>query len=325
MIKPNQDNSKNYKDTQKLHTSVMLKESLQYLNIQADGTYIDCTLGEGGHSYEIFKKLSPKGTILSIDQDRTAINFTEKFFKDIFESIKTNPNQNPKWILRHTNFSNLYRFAKELSLKPNGILMDLGLSSRQLEPTENKRGFSYQNEDADLDMRMDQDLAVSAKDILKVLNEYELVKLLRLYGEERHAKQIAKSIKRAINEEMSLETVGDLNKVIRRAVPAAFRQKGKHPSRRVFQALRIAVNDELNSLKETLKQVIEILEPEGRLVIISFHSLEDRIVKRFMINATKKNLGKIIETNSLTATQEELKENPRARSAKFRVFEKAKL
>jgi len=307
----------------KLHTSVMLQESLQHLNIQPDGTYIDCTLGEGGHSYEIFKKLSSNGTILSIDQDKTAIEFTKDFFKDVFNSIevtKDNSNQKgPQWILRHANFSNLSRFTKELSLKPNGILMDLGLSSRQLEPIGNKRGFSYQNEDASLDMRMDQNLAVSAKDILKVLNEHELVKLLRLYGEERHARQIAKSIKNA----EALETVGDLNKAIRRAVPAAFRQKGKHPSRRVFQALRIAVNDELNSLKDTLKQAIDVLESKGRLVIISFHSLEDRIVKRFMIDAVKENKGILIETKSLTATQKELDVNPRARSAKFRVFEKA--
>jgi 16S rRNA (cytosine1402-N4)-methyltransferase len=310
-------------DTKKYHISVMLEESLQHLNVQPDGTYIDGTLGEGGHSYEIFKKLSPKGTLLSIDQDKNAITFTEDFFKDAFESISANPNDNAKWLLRNANFSHMSRFTKELDLKPNGILLDLGLSSRQLEQSGNNRGFSYQEEQSDLDMRMDQGLAVKAKDVLKALNEHELVKLLRLYGEERHARQIAKSIKMALNKGTSIETVGDLNEVIRRAVPAAFRQKGKHPSRRVFQALRIAVNDELNSLKETLKQAIEILEPKGRLVIISFHSLEDRITKEFMRNSQTQGLGSIIKTDSLTATEEELSKNPRARSAKFRVFEKA--
>lgn len=300
--------------TKKHHTSVMLEESLKYLNIQPDGTYIDCTLGEAGHSYEIYKKLSSKGTLLSIDQDSSAIAFVQDFFKDDFKNIEDSPNKFPRWELRNANFSEIERYSRELKLNPSGILMDLGISSRQLDQM---RGFSYREENADLDMRMDEKLGVKASDLLKVLNEHELTKLFKIYGEERHARQIARSIKAADQ----LETVGDLNQAIRKGVPAAIRYGGKHPSTRVFQALRIAVNDELNSLKDTLDLSAKLLTSKGRLVVITFHSLEDRIVKRFMREAQKDNKGKIIETQSLKATQKEISENPRARSAKIRVFE----
>ncbi len=288
--------------TTKYHKPVLLKESLENLNIKADGNYVDCTLGEGGHSIEIIKKLNKKGTLISIEQDQNAIDFVKKHYKKELE-------ENKNWTIKKANFKNI---NEVLDKKVDGILMDLGLSSRQLEAS--KRGFSYLEGSQDLDMRMDQELSAKAIDLLNFYDEKTLAKIFKEFGEERNAKRIAKFIKQKIKE---IKTVQDLNETILRAVPAAFADKYKHPSRRVFQALRIAVNDELGNLREGLRNGFDVLENNGRMVVISFHSLEDRIVKRFF--KEKGGDGKII-----IPSEKEIQENPRSRSAKMRILIKRK-
>jgi 16S rRNA (cytosine1402-N4)-methyltransferase len=292
----------------KIHKPVLLNEVLENLNINTEGFYIDCTLGDGGHSYEIYKQLGSKGLLLSIDQDSYAIEFVKEYYKD---RIGDN------WQIRKGNFSNIDTLSMEFNRKPDGILMDLGLSSRQLESSHN-RGFSYMNEDESLDMRMDTDLGVKAKDLLVVLSEKELTHLFDLYGEERFARRIAKSIKKNISD---INTVGDLTRLVYRVVPAAH-QSSKNPSRRVFQALRIAVNDELNSLKVGLDKSFKLLKPKGRLCVISFHSLEDRIVKEYFNNVVSGEKGLLLSKEIIAPTDKEIEDNPRATSAKLRVIEK---
>ncbi len=282
----------------KYHKPVLLKESLENLNIKPYGHYIDCTLGEGGHSIEILKKLNEKGSLLSIDRDKDAIDFVKKNYKEELEKQKN-------WTIKKANFKNINEI---LNKKVDGILMDLGLSSRQLEAS--KRGFSYLEGSQDLDMRMDEELSAKAIDILNFYDEKTLAKIFKEFGEERNARRIAKLIKENITE---IKTVQDLNNIISRAVPAAFADKYKHPSRRVFQALRIAVNDELGNLREGLKNSFEMLKKDGRIVVISFHSLEDRIVKQFF-----KEKG--IKSEIIVPTQDEINRNPRSRSAKMRVL-----
>ena len=288
----------------KVHTPVLLNQSLDGLNIQSDGFYIDGTLGDAGHSYEILKKLSPKGLLLSIDQDKDAIEFVKKSFK-----------KDERWKIVHGNFAKIDILAGKYQRKPDGILLDIGMSSRQIE--ESRRGFSYRAANEELDMRMDETLSVTAKDLLKVLTADELTLLFRKYGEERFAKKIANTIK----ESDEINTVGDLTGLIQGVVPAAQAHQ-KDPSRRVFQALRIAVNDELFNLKLSLEKSFEILNNTGRLCVISFHSLEDRIVKKFFKEKEVAEKAKIITKKPIVATEVEIKENPRARSAKFRVLEK---
>ena len=254
----------------KIHIPVLLKECIDSLDIKPDGFYIDCTLGDGGHSFEIFKKLNSKGLLLSIDQDQYAIDFVKDYYKN---HLKEN------WRIERSNFSKISELTKSLNRTPDGILMDLGLSSRQLEYSHN-RGFSYQEENEPLDMRMDEQLGVKAKDLLVALPEKELTRLFLTYGEERYAKRIANAIKKEIAD---INTVGDLTRLVYRVVPAAH-QSSKNPSRRVFQALRIVVNDELNSLKLGLENSFKILNSSGRISVITFHSLEDRIVKEFFHN-----------------------------------------
>lgn len=302
-------------DLQKYHIPVLLQESLEYLNLNPEGVYIDGTLGEGGHSIEILKGLKKKGTLISIDQDISAIEFVKEFYKEHTSKLPA------KWVIEHSNFAKIKEIMQEHNLKADGILLDIGISSRQLEQ---KRGFSYNELDAPLDMRMNtQSLGVKAKDLLIVLTEHELTKLFGKYGEERLGRQIAKGIKRAIDQGEEINTVGDLNQVIQRAVPAAVRQKKKHPSMRVFQALRIAINDELNSLADVIEASLEVLNPQGRLVIITFHSLEDRIVKRAFIDLKERGIGEIITPKPISATDKELQDNSRAHSAKLRVFQKS--
>ena len=282
----------------KYHKPVLLQESLENLNIKPNGDYVDCTLGEGGHSIEILKKLSGKGSLLSIDRDQDAIDFVKNNYKEEIEKHKN-------WKIKKANFKNINEI---LDKKVDGILMDLGLSSRQLEAS--KRGFSYLEGSQDLDMRMDEELSAKAIDILNFYDEKTLAKIFKEFGEERNAKRIAKFIKENIGE---IKTVQDLNNVISRAVPAAFADKHKHPSRRVFQALRIAVNDELGNLREGLENSFNVLKKDGRIVVISFHSLEDRIVKKFFKEKGEK-------SEIIVPTEEEIKENPRSRSAKMRVL-----
>ena len=291
----------------KIHIPVLLEESITALNIDPNGFYIDCTLGDGGHSYKILSRLSSQGLLLSIDRDQNAIDFVKNYYE-----IPSN------WILEKDNFSNIKDIInrKGISRQPKGILMDLGLSSRQLESSQN-RGFSYQEEDEALDMRMDTELNVSALDLLKALNEKELSKLFRLYGEERFAKPIAKAIKENISD---ISTVGDLTSIIYKVVPVA--KNNKNPSRRVFQALRIAVNDELNSLKEGLDNAFEILSTDGRLLVITFHSLEDRILKDFFNEKELKGEGRNLSKKPIIPDEKELKDNHRSSSAKLRIIEK---
>lgn len=291
----------------KIHVPVLLKETINSLNINPDGLYIDCTLGDGGHSYEIFKKLSNKGTLISIDQDQHAIDFVKEYYKG---EIKEN------WLIVKSNFSKIEEIASKYG-RPDGILMDLGLSSRQLEDSHN-RGFSYQEDSEPLDMRMDEDLGVKAKDLLMVLSERELEKLFTVYGEERYARKIANEIKKNITD---MNTVGDLTGLVYRVVPAAH-QSSKNPSRRVFQALRIVVNDELNSLRIGLDSSFKILNNNGRLSVITFHSLEDRIVKTFFHNIAESGEGVLLFKDVLAPTDIEKKVNPRSASAKLRTITK---
>lgn len=290
----------------RIHIPVLLKETINSLDIKPDGFYIDCTLGDGGHSYEIFKQLSSKGLLISIDQDQYAIDFVKNYYKDL---IKDN------WIIVKSNFSKIDDIASQYSRKPDGILMDLGLSSRQLEQSHN-RGFSYLEENEPLDMRMDESLGVKAKDLLAVLPEKELEKLFRTYGEERYSKKIAKEIKKNITD---INTVGDLTRLVYGVVPAGH-QSSKNPSRRVFQALRIAVNDELNSLKIGLDNSFKILNKNGRLSVITFHSLEDRIVKDFFHNIVESGEGVLLFNTVIAPTDVEKMKNPRSASAKLRTI-----
>ncbi len=291
----------------KIHEPVLLEETISALNVKPNGFYIDCTLGDGGHSYKILSRLSSQGLLLSIDQDQNAIDFVKDYYK-----IPDN------WILTQGNFVDIQEIVKsqDIKQKPTGILMDLGLSSRQLEDSKN-RGFSYKEPKEPLDMRMDTNLQVTALDLLKVLKEHELVKLFKLYGEEKYAKSIARAIKENISE---IKTVGDLTSLIYKVVPVA--SNNKNPSRRVFQALRIAVNDELNSLEKGLNSAFEILATNGRLLAISFHSLEDRIVKTFFKEKDDEDKGENLSKKPITPTKKEIERNPRSSSAKLRILRK---
>jgi 16S rRNA (cytosine1402-N4)-methyltransferase len=288
---------------EKHHKPVLLKEAIENLKIKPNGIYVDCTLGEAGHSLEILKHLGKDGRLISLERDQEAIDFVKKFYKKEIE-------ENKNWEIKKANFKNI----KDVIEKADGILMDLGLSSRQLEAS--KRGFSYLEGSQDLDMRMDQELNVKAIDILHFYDEKSLSRIIREFGEEKNAKKIAKLIKENIKQ---IKTVEDLNQIILRAVPAAFADKYKHPSRRVFQALRIAVNDELGNLEEGLQNSFEILNKNGRLVVISFHSLEDRIVKKFFKEKKFSDNAEITK-DILLPSEEEIAENPRARSAKMRFL-----
>ena len=289
----------------KFHTSVLLKESVEGLNIKPNGFYIDATLGEAGHSLEILKKLNKDGLLVSIDQDDEAIAFVKKqYSKELSVG---------NWILKKGNFSNISRAIEGINRKPDGILMDIGMSSRQIDIAG--RGFSYMNDEDPLDMRMDSSLNVTAADLLKVLNDKQLTKLFFEYGEERFSGRIAREIKKK-----EVNTVGDLKSLIYKVVPATSRRGDyHHPARRVFQALRIAVNDELNALKQGLDEGFRILNANGRLVVITFHSLEDRIVKNFF-----KDISSQVTTieEGVGPSEEEINLNSRSHSARLRIIEK---
>ncbi len=294
----------------KIHIPVLLNETIDSLAIKEDGFYIDGTLGDGGHSFEILKRLSPKGLLISIDQDQHAIDFVKEYYK---ESIPEN------WIIVKSNFSKIDKIVKDFGKgrQPDGILLDIGLSSRQLEESHN-RGFSYQEEKEPLDMRMDKELGVTAKDLLNALSEKELARIFWIYGEERYAQRIAKEIKKDIS---NINTVGDLTRLIYKAVPAADKSTiTKNPSRRVFQALRIVVNDELGSLETGLDKSFEILNKNGRLSVITFHSLEDRKVKNFNLEKSRSGEGSLLFSKHIAPTDEEKISNPRSASAKLRTL-----
>lgn len=307
------------------HRSVLLEEVVENLNIKPDGIYVDGTLGGAGHSYHICQRLGEKGRLIGIDQDGEAIAEATERLKP-FERMVT--------IVR-SNYCYMKKVLNELGIQQvDGILLDLGVSSYQLDNEE--RGFSYRY-DTPLDMRMDTRQAITARDIINTYDEQRLFRIIRDYGEDQFAKNIAKHIVRA-REEAPIETTGQLNELIKAAIPAKMRANGGHPSKRTFQAIRIECNRELEVLKDTLDDFVSLLAPGGRLCIITFHSLEDRIVKvafrdfenpctcpkEFPVCVCgKKPLGKVVSRKPILPSQEELLENSRSKSAKLRVFEKA--
>ncbi|ADG83013.1 16S rRNA (cytosine(1402)-N(4))-methyltransferase RsmH [Thermincola potens] len=306
------------------HVPVMLDESISHLNIKPDGIYVDCTLGGAGHSAEILKKIQPNGFLVGIDQDINAIAAGEKRLKNIGSNYR----------LVHSNFNRIRDILEELGIyRVDGVLFDLGVSSYQLDQIQ--RGFSYKV-DAPLDMRMNPLEPVTARILVNGLTEDELAKIISEYGEERWARRIAKFIVEARARE-EISTTGQLVEIIKNAVPAGARKEGPHPAKRTFQALRIAVNDELNKFKSALRDAIEVLAPGGRICVISFHSLEDRITKEMFRDLAKEcvcppefpvctcgtvPMLKIITNKPIEPSAAEIERNPRARSAKLRVAER---
>lgn len=308
------------------HETVLLKEATDGLNIKPHGVYVDCTLGGGGHSALILDQLNDKGHLYAFDQDNTAIRYAKEILKDQVEKNKITFVQ--------SNFRNLKKSLNDLNVsKVDGILYDLGVSSPQLDNAE--RGFSY-HQDAALDMRMNRDQELTAHDVVNKWSYSDLVRIFFRYGEEKFSKQIARKIE-AHREVRTIDTTQELVDIIKEAIPAPARRKGGHPAKRVFQAIRIAVNDELSAVEESLEQSVELLDTNGRLSVITFHSLEDRIVKQIFRDFSKlpdvprglpvmpdfkKPSLKLINRKPILPSQEELSINNRARSAKLRVAEK---
>ena len=306
------------------HKSVLLEETIESLQIKPDGIYVDGTLGGAGHSFEICKRLSEKGRLIGIDQDEDAISAASKRLEEFKDRVT---------IVR-SNYSDMKNVLRELGIeKVDGIILDLGVSSFQLDTPE--RGFTYRSEDAPLDMRMDNRNPLTAKDIVNTYSEMELFRIIRDYGEDRFAKNIAKHIV-AERAKHPIETTFQLNEIIKAAIPAKFRQNG-HPSKTTFQAIRIELNQELEVLKSTLDDMIDLLNEDGRICIITFHSLEDRIVKTiFKKNENpctcpshfpicvcgKKSKGHVATRKPILPSEEELEVNSRSKSAKLRVFER---
>ena len=309
------------------HKSVLLQETIENLNIKPDGIYVDGTLGGAGHSYEIAKRLSDKGRLIGIDQDADAIAAaTERLaeYKDRVTIIRS-------------NYAAMKSELQKIGItQVDGILLDLGVSSFQLDTPE--RGFTYREEDAPLDMRMDQRQSKTARDIVNGYSEQELYRIIRDFGEDRFAKNIAKHIVKE-RQKKEIETTGELTEIIRASIPMKVPATGGHPAKRTFQAIRIELNRELEVLQDNLDEMIDLLADDGRFCIITFHSLEDRIVKtsfrknenpctcpkEFPVcvcgNVSK---GKVITRKPILPSEEELEENKRAKSAKLRVFERHK-
>lgn len=304
------------------HYSVMLEETIENLNIKPDGIYVDGTLGGGGHAFHVCKKLE-NGHFYGIDQDDAAIVAAGERLSVYGDTVT---------VIRN-NYCNAKAALKELGVeKVDGIVLDLGVSSYQLDTEE--RGFSYRF-DADLDMRMDRRQTLTAKDIVNNYSEMDLFRIIRDYGEDNFAKNIAKHIVKA-RQIKEIQSTGELNEIIKAAIPAKMRQNG-HPSKKTFQAIRIECNRELEVLKNALDDLIDLLNPGGRLCIITFHSLEDRIVKTAFKNKEnpctcppefpvcvcgKKPEGRVISKKPILPSKEELEVNSRSKSAKLRVFEK---
>ncbi|HAR6033420.1 TPA: 16S rRNA (cytosine(1402)-N(4))-methyltransferase RsmH [Staphylococcus pseudintermedius] len=305
------------------HISVLLKETVDQLNIKEDGVYVDCTLGGAGHSQYLLNQLSDEGRLIAIDQDMTAINHAkEKLQQDLH-----------KVTFVHNNFRNLANILAELNIdKVDGILYDLGVSSPQLDVPE--RGFSYQH-NAKLDMRMDQTQPLSAYEVVNTWSYETLVKIFFRYGEEKFSKQIARKIE-ARRQQQPIETTFDLVACIKEGIPAKARRKGGHPAKRVFQAIRIAVNDELAAFEDSLEQAIDHVKVNGRISVITFHSLEDRLCKQMFQEYEKgpdvpRGLPVLPEAHTpklkrvnrkpIVADATDLEDNHRARSAKLRVAE----
>lgn len=305
------------------HVSVLLNECLEALDIKEDGIYVDCTLGGAGHSSEILKRLNDEGTLVGIDQDTDALKAAKDRLKDY---------NNVRYV--HNNFYNIASILEELDIpKVDGILMDLGVSSYQLDEAE--RGFSYMK-DAPLDMRMNKDNDFSAYDVVNGYSEEELHRIIKDYGEERFAKKIANFIV-SRRQQKPIETTLELVDIIKAAIPAKARRDGPHPAKRTFQAIRIEVNSELTILNKAIEDGVSKLNIGGRMAIITFHSLEDRIVKlkfreladpctcpkEFPICVCgKKPLVKLVSRKAIEPSKEEIDNNPRSRSAKLRVIER---
>ncbi|WP_418750906.1 16S rRNA (cytosine(1402)-N(4))-methyltransferase RsmH [Frisingicoccus sp.] len=306
------------------HQSVLLEETINNLNIQPDGIYVDGTLGGGGHAFHVCSRLSEKGHFIGIDQDAAAIEAAGERLRPFGDKVT---------IVR-SNYSDMKQVLQSLGISGvNGIVLDLGVSSYQLDTAE--RGFSYR-ENAPLDMRMDQRQEKTARDIINGYSEMELYRIIRDYGEDKFAKNIAKHIVRA-RQEKPVETTDELTEIIKAAIPMKFRAVGGHPAKRTFQAIRIELNQELEVLRGHLKEMVELLDDGGRICIITFHSLEDRIVKNIFRKCEnpcecppsfpacvcgKKSMGKVITRKPILPSEEELEINPRAKSAKLRVFER---
>lgn len=305
------------------HVSVMLKETIDYLDIKEDGIYVDCTLGGAGHALYLLNQLNDDGRLIAIDQDTNALENAKEVLKDHLHKVT----------FVHSNFRELNDILKNLEIeKVDGIYYDLGVSSPQLDVPE--RGFSYHH-DAKLDMRMDQTQALSAYEVVNDWSYEALVKIFYRYGEEKFSKQIARRIE-AHREQQPIETTLELVDIIKEGIPAKARRKGGHPAKRVFQAIRIAVNDELSAFEDSIEQAIELVNVGGRISVITFHSLEDRLCKQIFQEYEKgpdvpRGLPiipeeytpklKRVNRKPITATEADLDENNRARSAKLRVAE----
>ena len=305
------------------HVSVLLNETIEGLNIKPDGIYADGTLGGAGHSYQIASKLNGLGRLIGFDQDEDAITASTERLKE-FKNVT---------IVR-SNYRNMKEELNNRGIeKIDGILLDLGVSSYQLDTVS--RGFSYK-EEAPLDMRMDNRNEVTARDIVNNYSQGDLFRIIRDYGEDKFAASIAKYI--VMNREVKpIETTTELAEIVKAAIPMKFRKQGGHPAKQTFQAIRIELNSELSVLKESLMDMIDLLNPNGRICIITFHSLEDRIVKNIFKEAEdpctcpknfptcvcgKKSKGKVITRKPILPSEEELKLNLRSKSAKLRIFEK---
>ena len=308
------------------HYSVLRDETIENLNIRPDGIYVDGTLGGGGHSYEICKRLSDKGRLIGIDQDADAIKAASERLAEFKDRVT---------IVR-SNYSDMKNVIADLGIdRVDGIILDLGVSSFQLDTPE--RGFTYRSEDAPLDMRMDDRQVLTARDIVNDYSEMDLFRIIKDYGEDRFAKNIAKHIVNA-RAKKPIETTGELNEIIKAAIPQKVRATGGHPSKRTYQAIRIELNHELDVLRDNMDDMIDLLNDEGRICIITFHSLEDRIVKsNFKKNENpctcpsnfpvcvcgNKSKGQVITRKPILPSEYELENNSRSKSAKLRVFEKA--
>lgn len=308
------------------HYSVLLQETIEQLNVRPDGVYVDGTLGGAGHSYEIAKQLTT-GQLIGIDQDEDAIRAASERLEPFAKNVT---------VVR-SNYEAMSQEVHALGYEGvDGIILDLGVSSFQLDTPE--RGFSYMEEDAPLDMRMDQRNPMTAKDIVNTYSQDELYRMIHEYGEDRFARNIAKNIVLARGEQV-IETAGDLNAIIRRSIPMKIQATGGHPAKRTYQAIRIELNRELDVLEQNLNDMVDLLNDGGRICIITFHSLEDRIVKNIfrknenpctcppdfpMCVCGKVSKGKVITRKPILPSEEELEVNSRSKSAKLRVFERRK-
>lgn len=306
------------------HISVLLNETIEGLNVKPDGIYVDGTLGGGGHAYEVCRRLSKNGRFIGIDQDEDALKAARERLEE-FSEITT---------FVRSNYREMPVILKDLGVeKVDGILLDLGVSSYQLDTVE--RGFSYK-EDAPLDMRMDNRQQKTAKDVVNEYSEIELYRIIRDYGEDKFAKNIAKHIV-IEREKKPIETTGELSEIIKAAIPMKARKKGSHPAKKTFQAIRIEVNAELDVLRDSLDLMIDCLNPGGRICIITFHSLEDRIVKTIFKNAAnpctcppdfpvcvcgKRPKGTIVTRKPIVPSEAEMEFNSRSKSSKLRIFER---